>query len=103
MGCWDEHLFKCDGSHDQDGFQAHIWLKPSKLSFGTKRLMTWKLGKQHRILKYYQIYSNDDPGMTKIIFSNITSGNVFINSAYMPQIEAFEKHILTYFDDTYTT
>ena len=23
MGCWDENLFKCSGSHDQDGFQAN--------------------------------------------------------------------------------
>ena len=25
MGCWDEYLFKCSGSHDQDSFQVHIW------------------------------------------------------------------------------
>ena len=25
MGCWDESLFKRSGSHDQDGYQAHIW------------------------------------------------------------------------------
>ena len=25
MGCWDENLFKCSRSHDQDSFQAHIW------------------------------------------------------------------------------
>ena len=24
MGCLDENLFKCFGSHDQNGFQAHI-------------------------------------------------------------------------------
>ena len=26
--------------------------------------MTLKLGMQHRVLKYYQIPSNDDPGLT---------------------------------------
>ena len=30
----------------------------------TKRLMTLKLGMQHRVLKYYQVYSNNDPGLT---------------------------------------
>ena len=31
--------------------------------FGTKRLMTLKLGIQHRVLRYYQIYSNVDTGL----------------------------------------
>ena len=31
---------------------------------GTKRPMTLKLGMRHLVLKYYQIYLNDDPGMT---------------------------------------
>ena len=31
---------------------------------GTKRPMTLKLGMQHRVLKYYQVYSTDDPGLT---------------------------------------
>ena len=26
--------------------------------------MTLKLGMQHRVHKYYQVYSNDDPGLT---------------------------------------
>ena len=26
--------------------------------------MTLKLGMQHRVLEYYQVCSNDDPGMT---------------------------------------
>ena len=34
MGCSDENLFKCSESHDQDGFQAHMWqnLKNSSCS-----------------------------------------------------------------------
>ena len=28
--------------------------------------MTLKLGMQHRVLEYYQVYSNDDPGLTMI-------------------------------------
>ena len=31
---------------------------------GTKRPMTLKLGMQHRVLKYYQVCSNDDPRLT---------------------------------------
>ena len=30
---------------------------------GTRRLMTLKVGMQHRVLKYYQVYTNDDPRM----------------------------------------
>ena len=31
--------------------------------------MTLKLGMQHRVLEYYQIYSNDDPGLTLTFFT----------------------------------
>ena len=30
--------------------------------------MTLKLVMQHRVLKYYQVYSNDDPGLTLTYF-----------------------------------
>ena len=30
--------------------------------------MTLKLGMQHRVLEYYQICSNDDPGLTMTYF-----------------------------------
>ena len=30
---------------------------------GTERPMTLKLGMKHRVLKYYQVCSNDDPGL----------------------------------------
>ena len=36
---------------------------------GTKRPMTLKLGMQHWVLKYYQVYSNDDPGLTLTYFT----------------------------------
>ena len=36
---------------------------------GTKRLMTLKLGMQHRVLQYYQVCSNDDPGLTLTYFT----------------------------------
>ena len=31
--------------------------------------MTLKLGMQHQVLKYYQVCSNDDPGLTLIYFT----------------------------------
>ena len=30
--------------------------------------MTLKFGMQHRVLEYYQVYSNDDPGLTLTYF-----------------------------------
>ena len=35
---------------------------------GTKRPMTLKVCVLHRVLKYYQVYSNDDPGLTLTYF-----------------------------------
>ena len=40
-----------------------------KISSGTKRPMTLKLGLQHRVLEYYQVFSNDDPGVTLTYFT----------------------------------
>ena len=36
---------------------------------GTKRPMTLKLSTHHLVLEYYQVYSNDDPGLTLIYFT----------------------------------
>ena len=33
---------------------------------GTKGLMTLKVGVQHWVLEYYQVCSNNDPGLTLI-------------------------------------
>ena len=35
----------------------------------TNRPMTLKFGMQHRVLKYYQVCSNDDPGLTLTYFT----------------------------------
>ena len=32
-------------------------------------LMTLKVDMQHRVLEYYEVYSNDDPGLTLIYFT----------------------------------
>ena len=45
-------------------------VKPLKLfSSGTKRPMILKLGMQHRVPEYYQVYSNDDPVLTFTYFT----------------------------------
>ena len=31
--------------------------------------MTLKVGMQHQVLEYYQVYSNDDPGLTMTYFT----------------------------------
>ena len=47
-----------------------IYGKPLKIFFSeTKRPMTLKLGMQHWLLRYYQMYSNDDPGLTLTYFT----------------------------------
>ena len=63
--------------------------KNSRISFfGTKRPMTLKLGIQHRVLKYYQICSNDDTGLTLTILS--TWSNLFPNvSAWVKAYTAY--------------
>ena len=38
---------------------------------GTKRPMTLKVGMQHWVLEYYQVYSNDDSGLTFTARSNL--------------------------------
>ena len=43
-------------------------VKTLKIFSGTKSLMTLKLVMQHRVLEYYQICSNDDPGFTLTYF-----------------------------------
>ena len=66
--------------------------KPSKISFfGTKRSMTLKLGIQHWVLKYFQIYSNDDPGLTLIIF--MTESNLFPNASAWVKAYTAYSHV----------
>ena len=36
---------------------------------GTERPMTLKLGMLHRVLEYYPVYSNDDPGIILAYFT----------------------------------
>ena len=45
-----------------------IYGKNLKKISRTKKLMTSKVGMQHRVLKYYQVCSNDDPELTLNLF-----------------------------------
>ena len=48
--------------------------KPKKIFFsGTKRPMTLNLGMHHRVLEYYQVCSNDDPGLTLNYFTAMSN------------------------------
>ena len=67
MGWGNESLFKQSRSHDQYGLVTMpIYGKKNlKIFFsGTKTPMALKVGMQHLALEYYQICSNEDPGMT---------------------------------------
>ena len=68
MGWENKSLFKWSKTRDQDGRHAHIWYKHLKIFSGTSRPMTLKLGKQHGVLEYYQVCSNDDSGLTLTYF-----------------------------------
>ena len=62
-------MIKWSRSHDQDGAMPIYGKNLKKIIFsGTKRPMTLKIGMQHWVLKYYQVNSNDVPGMTLTYF-----------------------------------
>ena len=68
-------------------------VKTLKISFsGTKRPMTLKLSMQHRLLKYYQVYSNNDPGSTLSYFT--------ARSYLVPYAFAWEKGQTMDFSET---
>ena len=69
FGCRNESLFKYSRSYDQDGRRSHIWLKPFKICSGTDSPMTLILCIQHWVLKYYQVCSNDTPGLILTYFT----------------------------------
>ena len=65
--------------------ETHLYGKNvEKISlFGTKRLITLKLGMQFRLVNYYQIYSNDDTGMILTYFT--------ATSYFFPYVSVWEK------------
>ena len=68
-------------------------VKTLKIFFsGSNKLMTFKLGIQHRVLEYYQIYSNDDPGLTLTYF--------MARSNLVPYAFIWEKVKTMFFSET---
>ena len=59
--------------------------------FGTKRLITLKLGIRHRIIMYYQICSNDDIGLTLSIF--MTRPKLFLNASVWVKVYTAYSHV----------
>ena len=55
--------------------------------------MTLKLGMQHRVLKYYQVCSNDDPGLTMTYFT--------ARSNLVPYAFVWEKGKTMHFSETF--
>ena len=68
--------------------------KPSKVSFfGTKKPMNLKLGIQLRVLKYYQICSNDNTGLNLPIF--MTWSNLFRNASEWVKAYTAYSHVIS--------
>ena len=59
---------------------------------GSKRPMTLKLGKQHPVYTYYQVYSNDDPVLTLTYFT--------ARSNLLPYVFVWEKGKTMDFSET---
>ena len=68
----------------------------NKNQTGTKRPMTLKLGMQHRVLKYYQVCSSDDPGLTLTYFT--ARSNLVIMLLYGEKVKQkiFSETIVVY-------
>ena len=69
---WDGGMKVCSNGpgHMTKMAAMPIYNKTLKIFFsGTKRPKTLKLGMQHRVLEYYQVYSNNDPGLTLSYFT----------------------------------
>ena len=64
----------------------------NSLPHGTKRLMTFKLRIQHRVLKCYQICSNDDTGLTLTIF--MAWPNLFPNASAWVKAYTAYSHVV---------
>ena len=73
MGSGKESLHKWYWSYDQDGHHAHLWPKPSKISYRTNNSMIMKLDLEQYVLKLYKVYINDDPELTLTHFKTMSN------------------------------
>ena len=67
-------------------------VKPKKIFSGTNRPMTLNLGMHHRVFEYYQVCSNDDPGLTLTYFT--------ARSNLVPYVFVWEKGRTVDFSET---
>ena len=93
---WDEGMKVCsnDPGHMTKVAVMPIYSKNLKKSSSRKikRPMTLKFCMQHRVLKYYQVYSNDDPGLTMTYFTT--------RSNLVPYVFVWEKGKTMDFSET---
>ena len=60
----DEETKVCSNGPSHMTKMAAMFIYGKNFFSGTERPMTLKVGMQHRVLEYYQICSNDAPGLT---------------------------------------
>ena len=63
---------------------------------GTKQLMTLKVGMQHQVPEYYQVLSNDDPGLTLTYFTARSKFNPYAFVWEKGKIMDFSETIVVY-------
>ena len=67
---WDGGMKVCSNGPCHMTNMAAMPIHDKKIFFpGTKQPMILKVGMQHQVLEYYQICSNDDPGLTLTCFT----------------------------------
>ena len=81
MGYRNESLIN-DIGHMAKMAAMPIYGKNLRKSFSLepKTPMTLKIGMQHWVIEYYNVYSNDDPGM---IMTYLTAMSNFVPSAFV--------------------
>ena len=58
--------------------------------------MTLKIGMQHRVLKYFEVYSNDDPGLTLTYLTARTNLASYTVVREKGKTTDFSEHIVVY-------
>ena len=94
MWSLNESEYKWFMSHDKMAAMPIYAKKTSKIFFsGTYRSMNLKLSMQHPVLEYYQVCSNDVPGLTLTYFTTLSN--------LVPCAFVWEKVIAMDFSESY--
>ena len=89
LGKGNQSLYKWSRSHDQDGRQAHLWLKPLKIFSRTE---IFKFGMQHGGLRLYKICINGDLGLTLTYFTTRSFANLGFSIGKSENNEFFRNY-----------